>query len=75
MRDDERRWTWQLAQEIRRQASAKGMTLFELSTRSHVPYSTLCKHVAEGQRMSAWTLSRLCGALGIAPADVLGAVK
>lgn len=72
MTEAERKWNKKLAAELRRLAVAKGVTLVDLSRLSHVPYSSLCAYVSTGQRMSVWTLSRLCKALEIAPAVLLG---
>jgi lambda repressor-like predicted transcriptional regulator len=72
MTEAERNWNRILGARVLAEVKKRGETLVELSRKSRVPYSSLHAYVAKGQRMSVWTLARICTALEIAPAVLLG---
>lgn len=71
MTEQERAFNKALAGRIAAEARRAGKSLFELSQMARVPHSSLCGYVAEGRGMTAWTLKRLCEALGVSPESMI----
>ena len=54
-----------LDEQLRRAFAESGMTRFELSKRSGVPYSTIHRFFGEGRDIALSTVAKICGVLDL----------
>ena len=61
-----------MADQLRAAFAESGMTRFELSKRSGVPYSSVHRFLGEGRDIAISTASKLCGVLELRLTRVKG---